>query len=122
MTAFSGATAHAAETAATTVFFDPLSYAAYDHPYEIYRQLRDEAPVYYNERRNLWIVSRYYDVKACLRNHDQMVNKYGNDIDGTHDSYGVGMLVCQDPPHHTVLRDAIRRRWKRARAPPPGTS
>ncbi|MEQ6901854.1 cytochrome P450 [Nocardioides sp. YIM 152588] len=94
---------------ASNVYFDPLSYAAYDHPYEAYRQLRDHAPVYYNERRNLWVVSRYEDVRACLRNHDQLVNKYGNDIDGTHDTYGVGMLVCQDPPHHTVLRDAIRK-------------
>jgi cytochrome P450/ferredoxin-NADP reductase len=92
-----------------TVYYDPLSYAAYDHPYEVYRQLRKQAPVYYNERRNLWVVSRYADVKACLRNHEQMVNALGNDIDGTHDSYGVGMLVCQDPPRHTVLRDAIRR-------------
>jgi cytochrome P450/ferredoxin-NADP reductase len=91
------------------VFYDPLSFAAYDHPYEVYKDLRDHAPVYFNERRNLWVISRYADVRACLRNHDQMVNKYGNDIDGTHDSYGVGMLVCQDPPHHTVLRDAIRR-------------
>ncbi len=91
------------------VFYDPLSYAVYDHPYEIYKNLRDHAPVYYNERRDLWVISRYQDVRACLHNHDQMVNKYGNDIDGTHDSYGVGMLVCQDPPHHTVLRDAIRR-------------
>jgi cytochrome P450/ferredoxin-NADP reductase len=91
------------------VYYDPLSYAAYDHPYEIYRQLRDRAPVYYNQRRNLWVVSRYEDVRACLRNHEQMINALGNDIDGTHDSYGVGMLVCQDPPRHTVLRDAIRR-------------
>jgi cytochrome P450/ferredoxin-NADP reductase len=95
--------------AAVNVYYDPLSYAAYDHPYEVYRQLRDHAPAYYNERRDLWVVSRYDDVKACLSNHDQMVNKYGNDIDGTHDAYGVGMLVCQDPPHHTVLRNAIRR-------------
>jgi len=92
-----------------TVYYDPLSYAAYDHPYDVYRQLRDQAPVYYNERRDLWVVSRYADVKACLRNHEQMVNALGNDIDGTHDSYGVGMLVCQDPPRHTVLRDAVRR-------------
>jgi cytochrome P450/ferredoxin-NADP reductase len=96
-------------TSDATVYYDPLSYAAYDHPYEVYRQLRKHAPVYYNERRNLWVVSRYADVKACLRNHEQMVNALGNDIDGTHDSYGVGMLVCQDPPRHTVLRDAIRR-------------
>jgi len=35
------------------VHYDPLSYAAYDHPYEVYRQLRDRAPVYYNARRDL---------------------------------------------------------------------
>ncbi|MCM0622465.1 cytochrome P450/oxidoreductase [Nocardioides bruguierae] len=73
------------------------------------RQLRDEAPVYYNARRDLWVISRYADVQQCLRDHERLVNKFGNDIDGTHDTYGVGMLVCQDPPHHTVLRDAIRR-------------
>ena len=90
------------------VYYDPLSYAAFDHPYDLYRSLRDQAPVYYNERRDLWVLSRHADVSAALRNHEQLVNALGNDIDGTHDSYGVGMLVCQDPPHHTVLRDAIR--------------
>jgi cytochrome P450/ferredoxin-NADP reductase len=90
------------------VYYDPLSYAAYDHPYDVYRVLRDQAPVYYNERRNLWVLSRHADVSSALRNHEQLINALGNDIDGTHDSYGVGMLVCEDPPRHTVLRDAIR--------------
>jgi cytochrome P450/ferredoxin-NADP reductase len=92
-----------------SVYYDPLSYAAYDHPFELYRELRDRAPVYYSADRDLWVVSRYADVRACLRDHVNLVNALGNDIDGTHDSYGVGMLVCQDPPRHTVLRDAIRR-------------
>jgi cytochrome P450/ferredoxin-NADP reductase len=103
------ATPDAPRLLSSPVFYDPLSYTAYDHPYETYRQLRDEAPVYYNAERDLYVVSRYADVRACLRNHEQMINALGNDIDGTHDSYGVGMLVCQDPPRHTVLRDAIRR-------------
>ncbi len=92
----------------TGVFYDPLSYAAFDHPYEIYRVLRDRAPVYYNARRDLWVVSRYADVSACLRNHDQMVNALGNDMDGTHDSYGTGNLVAQDAPRHSVLRAVVR--------------
>lgn len=96
-------------TAGAEVFYDPLSYTSYDHPYETYRQLRVHAPVFYNAERDLYVVSRYEDVKACLRNHEQMINALGNDIDGTHDSYGVGMLVCQDPPRHTVLRDAVRK-------------
>jgi cytochrome P450/ferredoxin-NADP reductase len=90
------------------VFYDPLAYAAYDHPYEVYRQLRDHAPVYYSPRRDLYVVSRYEDVKACLRNHEQLVNALGNDMDGTHDSYGVGNLVAQDQPRHTVLRAVVR--------------
>ncbi len=90
------------------IFFDPLSYAAYDHPYEVYRQLRDNAPVYYNARRDLWVVSRYADVSACLKNHEQLVNALGNDMDGTHDSYGTGNLVAQDQPRHSVLRAVVR--------------
>lgn len=92
-----------------TVHYDPLSYAAYDHPYALYKQLRDHAPVYYNADRDVYVVSRYADVSACLRNHEQLVNALGNDIDGTHDSYGKGILVAQDPPRHTALRDAVRR-------------
>ena len=92
-----------------TLYYDPLSYAAYDHPYDLYRQLRDNAPVYYNERRDLWVVSRHADVQAGLKNHEQMINGLGNDMDGTHNSYGKGNLVAQDPPRHTALRQAVRR-------------
>lgn len=90
------------------IFFDPLSYSAFDHPYEMYRLLRDHAPVYYNERRDLWVLSRYEDVQAALRDHGRMVNALGNDMDGTHDSYGPGNLIALDPPYHGVLRDLVQ--------------
>ena len=50
---------------AAALYFDPLSYAAYDHPYELYRRLRDEVPVLLDEalpRRHrpsrTWIYAR----------------------------------------------------------------
>ncbi|TFD68876.1 cytochrome P450 [Cryobacterium ruanii] len=92
-----------------TIDYDPLSYAVYDYPYDTYRRLRDSAPVYFNVDRELYVVSRYDDVRAGLANDAQLVNCLGNDIDGTHDSYGAGMLVAEDPPRHTNLRAAIRR-------------
>lgn len=92
-----------------TLYYDPLSYSVYDHPYDTYKRLRDAAPVYYNSDRDIYVVSRYDDVRAGLANHEQMVNGLGNDIDGTHDSYGEGILVAQDPPRHTALRQAVRR-------------
>ncbi len=92
-----------------TVYYDPLSYAVYDHPYDTYKRLRDAAPVYFNPDREIYVVSRYDDVRAGLANSAQLVNCLGNDIDGTHDSYGEGILVAQDPPRHTNLRQAVRR-------------
>jgi cytochrome P450 len=92
-----------------TVYYDPLSYSAYDHPYDTYKRLRDAAPVYFIPDRELYVVSRYEDVRAGLANHGQLVNRLGNDIDGTHDSYGEGMLVSQDGARHTALRQAVRR-------------
>lgn len=97
------------EPANLTVYYDPLSYAVYDHPYDTYQRLRDSAPVYFNPDREIYVVSRYDDVRAGLANSDQLVNRLGNDIDGTHDSYGEGMLVAEDPPRHTNLRSAVRR-------------
>lgn len=92
-----------------TVHYDPLSYADFDFPYDLFRRLRDDAPVFYNPERDLYIVSRYSDVRAGLGDHERLSNRLGNDVDGTHDSYGEGMLVAVDPPRHTALRAAIRR-------------
>ncbi|WP_297740733.1 cytochrome P450 [Nocardioides sp.] len=90
------------------MFYDPLSYAAYDHPYDVYAQLREQAPVYYNPRRDLWVLSRYAEVKQCLADHQHFVNALGNDMDGTHDSYGPGNLIALDEPHHSVIRDVVQ--------------
>lgn len=95
--------------AGANVFYDPLSYAVYDHPYDIYKQLRDNAPVYFSPRLGVYVLSRYEDVQAAFKNHEQMISALGNDIDGTHDSYGKGNLVAQDPPRHTALRQSVRR-------------
>jgi cytochrome P450/ferredoxin-NADP reductase len=90
------------------VFYDPLSYAAYDHPYDIFASLREHSPVYYNSRRDLWVLSRYADVKECLRDNVRYVNALGNDMDGTHDSYGPGNLIALDDPHHALLRKIVQ--------------
>jgi len=90
------------------IFYDPLSFAAYEHPYDVYTTLREHAPVYYSPRRDLWVLSRYADVQECLRDHQRFVNALGNDMDGTHDSYGPGNLIAVDDPHHAVLRQVVQ--------------
>ena len=45
------------------VGYDPVHF--YDDPYPIYRRLRDDAPVYFNEERGIWVLSRYDDVQTA---------------------------------------------------------
>ena len=48
-----------------------LSYDPYDpeidaDPYPVYRRLRDEAPVYYNEHYDFYALSRFEDVQRAF--------------------------------------------------------
>ena len=52
------------------VEFDPFSDDFFQHPYEIYKRLRDEAPVYYNEKYDFYALTRHEDVTAAFRDYE----------------------------------------------------
>lgn len=90
------------------LFYDPFSFAAFEEPYSTYRLLRDHAPVYYSERRNIWVLSRYDDVRGPLRQHEVFSSAQGDDIDQRQEGYSAGDIVSVDPPRHTVLRNLVK--------------
>jgi cytochrome P450 enzyme len=47
--------------------FNPSDPAFIANPYPIYRRLRNEAPVHWWERGRMWLLSRYADVEATLK-------------------------------------------------------
>ena len=47
---------------ATDLYYDPYDYAIDADPYPIWKRLRDEAPVYRNEKHGFYALSRYDDV------------------------------------------------------------
>ena len=53
----------------TRIEFDPLAPAQQEDPYALYALARREQPVFYAERFDLWVVTRYDDVLAVLRDH-----------------------------------------------------
>jgi len=44
-------------------------------PYPTLRRLRDEHPVYYNPRSDMWWITRYDDVVAGFQNHDDLSSR-----------------------------------------------
>ena len=83
-----------------------------DDPYPTYRRLRDEAPVYHDERRDLWALSRFDDVHAAARDWETFSSSAGgtgNDVDDTYQLFApAGDLAGSDPPLHLRLRGALR--------------
>ena len=90
--------------------WNPL--VALDDPYPVYRRLRDEAPLYHDDRLDLWALSRFDDIQAAAKDWETFstsVGGSGNDIDDTYQLFlPAGDLAGVDPPIHTRLRAALR--------------
>ncbi len=64
----------------TAVEFDPFSDEYFDDPTEVYRRLRDEAPVYFSERYGFYALSRFADVVAAHRDWQGFSSAHGVDL------------------------------------------
>ncbi len=89
--------------------YDPLSF--YEDPYPLYRLLRDEAPVYYNEQRDLWALSRFEDIQRASREWRVFSSGESVVLDDESELYAPGGFVDQDPPSHDRLRDVMATRF-----------
>lgn len=97
---------------ATAVEFDPMSDEFFDDPSETYRRLRDEAPVYFNERYGFYALSRFEDVATAHRDWQGFSSSYGVDLHmlTQHtDMSSLRMIIMMDPPEHTRFRALVSR-------------
>jgi cytochrome P450 family 130 len=91
--------------------YDPEDEQTQISPYPIYRRLRDEHPVYRQERLRFWALSRFDDVYAALNDHEAFCSRQGLTWDpAAAEQAGVlPMMVTTDPPDHTKLRRLVNR-------------
>ena len=98
---------------ATAVEFDPFSAAFFDDPTEVYRRLRDEAPVYFNETYGFYALSRFADVVAAHRDWHGLSSAHGVELSTlTRDPQlvrSLGMIIMMDPPEHDRFRALVSR-------------
>src|SRR3954471_24740645 len=95
---------------------DELHYDPYDQeidldPYPTYRRLRDEAPLYYNERYDFWALSRFADVEAAVRDWKRCSSAKGDilEVVKADPVMPPGVFINEDPPQHTVHRAIVSR-------------
>ncbi|HVY08859.1 MAG TPA: cytochrome P450 [Mycobacteriales bacterium] len=98
--------------------YRPFSRRVQADPYPYYRELRAHAPVYHLPEEQLWVLTRYDDVVAALRDpqvfssqrgmSDMMLGRStrtGEQVpEFLADMIGRRLLIAADPPDHGVLR------------------
>ena len=50
----------------SNVYYDPYDFEIDSDPYPVWKRLRDEQPLYYNERYDFYALSRFADVERGL--------------------------------------------------------
>jgi cytochrome P450 len=93
------------------LYYDPYDIAIDADPYPTYRRLRDEAPLYYNERFDFWGLSRFADVEAALRDVKRLSSAKGDilEVVKADPVMPAGVFINEDPPPHTVHRALVSR-------------
>lgn len=98
---------------AATIEFDPFSDEYFQDPTEIYARLRDEAPVYFNERYGFYALSRWDDVVAAHRDWPGFSSTHGVDLSMlTGDPELIAAfrsIIMMDPPQHDRYRALVSR-------------
>ncbi len=96
-----------------TVEFDPFSDTYFDDPTEVYRRLRDEAPVYFSEQYGFYALSRFADVVAAHRDWKGLSSAHGVDLSSLSKDpdliRGYRSIIMMDPPEHDRFRALVSR-------------
>ena len=89
--------------------FDPQALSIMDDPYPVFAELREKHPVFHSAERDLWVVSRYEDVRAVLLDAESFASGMGTVPTGF--VAEKPMVITQDPPYHTHLRGTLHLRF-----------
>ena len=100
-----------AMTTDTELRYDPYDREIDADPYPIYRRLRDESPLYYNEQYDFYAVSRFDDVQRGLVDRETYSSARGSVLEFIKANIVMppGVVIFEDPPQHTAHRGLLSR-------------
>lgn len=93
------------------VVFDPFSADFFNGPYETYRRMREEAPVYYSAEYDFYALTRHADVAFAFKDFETYSSVYGVDLAmvRTGQKVPAKMIISMDPPEHRHMRSLVNK-------------
>jgi cytochrome P450 len=92
-------------------YYDPWDVELAADPYPMWRRLRDEAPLYYNEQHDFYALSRHADISKRLPDWETFRSGKGVIIELIRANLDLpsGTLIMEDPPAHDIHRNLLVR-------------
>jgi len=93
------------------IYYDPYDPDLQLDPYPVFRRMREESPLYYNEEHDFFAVSRYSDCEAVLKDHTTFSSAKGGILELIKMDIELpsGVFIFEDPPLHTAHRSLLSR-------------
>jgi cytochrome P450 len=93
------------------IYYDPYDFEIDADPYPIWKRMRDEAPLYYNEKYDFYALSRFEDVEPGLIDWETYRSGRGSILELIRADFEVpsGLVLFEDPPEHDVHRSLMSR-------------
>jgi cytochrome P450 len=93
------------------IYYDPYDFEIDTDPYPIWRRMREEAPLYYNEKYDFYALSRYQDVADCSVAWPTYISGKGSVLEMIKADIPVapGSVLFEDPPIHDAHRGLMAR-------------
>ena len=93
------------------LYYDPYDFEIDTDPYPVWKRLRDEAPLYYNEKHDFYASSRFDDVKRCSTDWSTYISGKGSVLELIKSGMEIppGVILFEDPPAHDLHRSLLSR-------------
>jgi cytochrome P450 len=93
------------------VYYDPYDFVIDTDPYPIWKRLRDEQPLYYNDKHDFYALSRYDDVATCSADWKTYISSKGTILELIRSDFPIppGSIIFEDPPDHDLHRALLSR-------------
>jgi cytochrome P450 len=90
--------------------FSPVSAEYFADPYAIYKRMRVETPLYYDEELDFYALTRHEDVAAAFKDHEAFSSAYGCDLGMIRSSkVPEKSIIFLDPPDHRQMRSLLNK-------------
>jgi cytochrome P450 len=98
-------------TTSADIYYDPYDFEIDADPYPVFTRMRDEQPLYYNDRLDFFAVSRFADVEACSIDWQTFNSGRGTVLEMIRSDVEIpkGMFIFEDPPLHNLHRRLMGR-------------